>query len=354
MKSILYLQENKTSSQIAIYPASGMSLYFNANGLNSKSVSFKSFNLIGLILSIFIVSNTAFAQLTYKELRVEYDSAWTFKNLQIVPVRYKMGNGAPSVASVTTAKPVLFAEALQKHKVKLQEIQYENGADVNWLQVTNHSKQDVLIQSGEILDGGKQDRMVGETKIVAAGATDYLHVYCVEKRRWTDKPKEFKTSGVANSDLQKTMNLKGRQSEIWREIDRQFAEGDEKSETVSYVDLYKNKQQDDSDYIRFFLNKYSGTDSNFAGFIFITGNKILSTELFATAQLTNLAFKNMLSSYVPTARKSGGLPKVPVKKQKEFMDKILTSEAEQKTYVTAHGKLEMKGTKVIHLIAYDE
>ncbi|GEO09916.1 hypothetical protein SAE01_24120 [Segetibacter aerophilus] len=249
---------------------------------------------------------------------------------------------------------MMLTEALMKHKIKLQEIQYEKGADVNWLQVTNHSKEDVVIQSGEILDGGKQDRMVAETKIITPGSTDYVNVYCVEKRRWENKPKEFKSAGVANSELQKTMHTKRRQSAVWKEIDRQFTLSTKKSETVSYVDLAQNTAADDSDYMRYFLGRYSLTDSNYAGYIFLTGNKIMSTELFATPELTDISFRNMLSSHVQTARSTGAPPKVTKQKVTTFMDKILMSEAEQKTYVTSHGKLQISAGKVIHLIAYDE
>ncbi len=300
------------------------------------------------------ISSDALTQLTYKELQVQYDSAWTFKNLQIIPIRFKDGEGAPAAGPVIGPNPLSLSDAMLKNKIKVQEMQYEKGADVNWLQVTNHSKQDVVIESGEILDGGKQDRMIGETKILAAGTTDYINVFCIEKRRWTDKPKGFRTAGVANSELQKTMNLKKRQSEVWKEIDRQFAVNNKKSETFSYVDLYKNGQQDDSDYIRFFVNKYSETDSSFAGFIFLTDNRIISTELFCTAQLTDFAFRNILSSNMQTARTSGSPPRVPVAKAREFMDKVILNEPSQKIYITAHGKLQVSNGRVIQLIAYDE
>jgi hypothetical protein len=309
---------------------------------------------VPVCLMLIILPAIADAQLTYNELKVEYDSIWTFRNLQMIPVRYKFGEGVPLAGTVTNRHPLSLTEAMQKHKVKLQEMQYEKGADVNWLQITNHTKQDVVIQSGEVLNGGKQDRMVGETKIINAGTTDYINVYCVEKRRWSKKPKEFKTAGVANSELQKKMNTKGRQSEVWREIDRQFEKSNKKSETYSYLELYNNVVQEDSDYIRFFTGKYKETDSAFAGFVFITADQIMSTELFATAQLTNLSFRNMLSSYVQTARANGAPPKVPLPKVKTFMDKILSSEEQQKIYVTAHGKLHISNGKVIHLVAYDD
>lgn len=318
-------------------------------------VSQAQFKILTTAFILLIMSsNYTVAQLTYKELKVQYDSPWTFKNLQVIPVRYKAGEGSPTVGHTPGQHPISLSEALEKHKIKLQEMQYEKGADVNWLQLTNHSKQDVVVQSGEILDGGKQDRMVGETKVIAAGSTDYINVFCVEKRRWSDKPKEFKTAGVANSELQKTMNTKRRQSDVWKEIDRQFAINDKKSDTYSYLELYNNTIRDDSDYMRFFLKKYSETDSVFAGYIFITDNRIISTELFATAELTNISFKNMLKTYIQTARSSGAPPKVSTARVTTFMDKVLLNEAAQKIYVTAHGKLQVSDGKVIHLVAYDD
>lgn len=310
--------------------------------------------LITLSALLTIFSNQAFSQLTYNELKVQYDSVWTFKNLQIIPVRFKSGEGAPAMGHPLSSKPLLLADALQKRKVKLQEMQYEKGADVNWLQVTNQSKEDVVLQSGEILGGGKQDRMIAETQVIAPGSTDYVHVYCVEKRRWQNKPKPFKTAGVANSDLQKTMNVKGRQSEVWKEIDRQFAINKQKSETYSYLELNNNRAQEDSDYIRYFVKKYSETDSIFAGFIFITGNKIINTELFSSAELTNISFRNMLSSHVQTVRVNGAPPKVPQARVSTFMDKVILNEPSQKIYVPAHGKLRISDGRVIHLIAYDD
>ncbi len=241
------------------------------DGLNYKDAAMKYVKIIAVVFLLCLFSNAILAQLTYNELKVEYDSAWTFKNLKIIPVRYKDGDGAGVIKTVADTRPMMLSEALLKHKIKLHEMKDKNGADVNLLQVTNRSRQEIVIQSGEILGGGKQDRMVGETKILPAGSKDYLKVFCVEKRRWSDKPKAFRSAGVANSDLQKTMNTKKRQADVWREIDRQFSINNKKTETYSYVDLYKNTVIEDTDYIRYFLKKYSETDSNFAGYVFLTG-----------------------------------------------------------------------------------
>lgn len=298
------------------------------------------------------MAQTASSQLTYNELMVQYDSAWTFKNLQLIPVRFKRPNGQPAAGKVNLPL-VTFAEALQKNKIKLQEMQYEKGADVNWLQVTNHSKQTVLVQSGEIVSGGKQDRMVGETKFIAPGKTDFIHVYCIEKRRWDDKPKEFAAQGIANSELRKIMDVSGRQHEVWKEIDKQYTTNKKTSETFSYLQLYKDSLRADTAYIHYFMQKCQATDSAFAGFIFITADRIMSCELFASPELTSTLFSNLLASYIHSAITHGSAPNISYNKTKLFIDKVISDEASQKTYVSAHGKIHLQEGKIIHLVAYD-
>lgn len=308
-----------------------------------------------LALTSTLTFGIATAQLTYNELRVVYDSAWTFKNLQIIPVKFKPHGEGGVPLSQFSPRPISFSEALHKHKIKVQEMQYENGADVNLLQVTNHSKQDVVVQGGEILEGGKQDRMMGETKYIAPGATDYIQVYCVEKRRWTPKPKEFTHRGIANREVQRAMNVSKRQSDVWKEIDRQYKVANKTSETWSYVELYNNAVPVDTSYINFFTRKYFESDSSLAGFIFITGSNIMSTELFASNSLLDVTFANMLNSYVQSAVAHGSRPVVPLETIKAFMNKVMTSEEGQKIYVTAHGKINRGSDgKTIHLIAYTD
>ena len=316
-------------------------------------MSISKFFLFAFILNI--TPSVAKAQLTYKELEVRYDSAWTFKNLQLIPIKFKpVGDGVPAISQPYN-RPIGLMEAMHKHKIKVQEMQYENGADVNYLQLTNHSKQDVVVQGGEILEGGKQDRMIGETRYIPAGTTDYIQVYCVEKRRWSPKPKEFNHKGVANREVQKAMNVKKRQADVWKEIDKQFKNENKTSETWSYLELYNNAKPIDTSYINFFTRKYVQSDSNLAGFIFITGDHVMSTELFANYGLLDLSFVNMLNSYVQSAISIGSRPTIPLEQVKTFMNKVLISEESQKAYVTTHGKIDRGSDgKIIHLIAYPD
>ncbi len=59
------------------------------------------------------------------------------------------------------------------------------GAEVNQLVLVNNSKRPLLLLAGEIVTGGKQDRVIGKDRIVPAESDPVdLSVFCVEPGRW--------------------------------------------------------------------------------------------------------------------------------------------------------------------------
>jgi hypothetical protein len=291
-------------------------------------------------------------QLTYERLKVFYDTPWTYKNLQLIPVKFK-GPGAPRIENEGASPVISLQDAMTKGKIKINEIKYQNGADVNVLEVKNTSKSAVMVTGGEMLGGGKQDRMVGETKILAPGKKDFINVYCIEKDRWDRRPKRFRHEGSVNSDLRKVMDTKKRQPEIWKEIARQFKAEKKSDDTWAYKNLY-NGHNVDTGYLNYFTRKYAASDSLFSGFLAITGNRIINAELFNKPELTNTAFLSMLKGLIPTAIVNGAAPTLDKKTQGEFMDNILKDEIQQKKFVEKRGKIEKYEGRVVHLIAYGD
>ncbi len=76
---------------------------------------------------------------------------------------------------------------------------YPSGGDqVNTLVLVNHSKRPLLLLAGEIVTGGKQDRIIAKDRIVPADADPIdLSVFCIEPGRWTESSATFGAS--ANS-----------------------------------------------------------------------------------------------------------------------------------------------------------
>jgi hypothetical protein len=70
-------------------------------------------------------------------------------------------------------------------------LRYE-GDQVNTLVLVNNSKRPLLLLAGEIVTGGKQDRIIAKDRIVPVGADPIdLSVFCIEHGRWTESSSKF-------------------------------------------------------------------------------------------------------------------------------------------------------------------
>jgi hypothetical protein len=66
------------------------------------------------------------------------------------------------------------------------------GAQVNQLVLVNNSKRPLILLAGEMVTGGKQDRVIGKDRIVPAESDPLnLSVFCVEPGRWTGSSDRF-------------------------------------------------------------------------------------------------------------------------------------------------------------------
>jgi ARG/rhodanese/phosphatase superfamily protein len=72
-----------------------------------------------------------------------------------------------------------------------------DSAQVNQLALINNSKRPLLLLAGEIVAGGKQDRVIGMDRIVPPESDPIdLNVFCVEPGRWVATSTSFGTSGA--------------------------------------------------------------------------------------------------------------------------------------------------------------
>jgi len=72
---------------------------------------------------------------------------------------------------------------------------HHDGAEVNRLVLVNNSKRPLLLLAGEVVSGGKQDRVIGKDRIVPAESDPVdLSVFCVEPGRWVATSEHFGAS----------------------------------------------------------------------------------------------------------------------------------------------------------------
>src|SRR5271157_5940400 len=73
-----------------------------------------------------------------------------------------------------------------------------DGAEVNRLVLVNNSDRPLILLAGEIVTGGKQDRVVGKDRIVPSNSDPIdLAVFCVEPGRWTGTSAQFGGMGAS-------------------------------------------------------------------------------------------------------------------------------------------------------------
>jgi hypothetical protein len=95
------------------------------------------------------------------------------------------------------------------------------GAEVNRLVLVNNSKHPLILLAGEVVTGGKQDRVVGKDRIVPAESDPVdLAVFCVEHGRWIESSTKFDTH--ASVMLQPSVRMKAMadqdQQKVWDEV----------------------------------------------------------------------------------------------------------------------------------------
>jgi len=300
------------------------------------------------ILSLILVlcCNWLYGQITYDQVYVDYDSAWQFQNLKLIPVRSK-GPGSLPIMSLS--------QAIRNGSVIVSERGTASIENVHWLRINNNSKIPLFISSGEMVIGGRQDRIISkDTVLVPTGGDQYVPAMCVEEGRWSEKEKKFQHGGFINPSLRKVVDQSKNQLLIWKEIYNQLEASSLRSPTLAYASLRNDKKisAEVKPYYQFMMDHIRNTDSNMVGIICISGNKVLGTDIFAAGNIFYDEVGSLLPGYIESAITTGSVPALADRDVREFTDKILMDESLQEEYCKKNGKLFRYNGVVFHLTAF--
>jgi hypothetical protein len=94
------------------------------------------------------------------------------------------------------------------------------GAQVNQLVLVNRGKRPLILLAGEVVSGGKQDRIIGKDRIVPIGAPPLpLDVFCVEHGRWTGASDKFAGAKMmAHPSVREKAAVEQDQSQVWAAV----------------------------------------------------------------------------------------------------------------------------------------
>jgi hypothetical protein len=290
---------------------------------------------------------------------------FTLKNMCIYPVYAKAGfvNVHKDVGKYTT-----LSEALKQKKLTITEA--TEGEQVNKLYAENVSKDTIMILAGEVISGGKQDRMIANDFILPpkSGKKD-LSVFCVEHGRWDYRSSGTSSAGgagsvkgealsfsisnsMANTKVRIAGNVTQSQADVWKEVEEVTSKQNSTTSTGTLNALNSNKdhQAKMGEYTTFY-KKILTADPSIIGMVVVTGDSILGCELFATHALLMQHADNLINSYATEAMTTGSKVTIGYKKVQAYVNKLL-DETKQAKLLKEHGTELKDKNKKLHLAYY--
>jgi hypothetical protein len=225
-----------------------------------------------------------------------------------------------------------------------------DSAEVNRLVLVNNSTRPLLLLAGEIVAGGKQDRVIGKDRIVPPESDPVdLSVFCVEPGRWVATSDRFGTSAAtyASSGIgsgsnsvhgtlmaQPSVRAKAMadkdQNQVWAEVRKQqqametvevqaaapTASRDEIRSTSSYAHVMENKdvKQTVDEVAKPIETNYRNVikqlrDRKAVGVVVAVNGRIIWSDVFASTELLEKYWPKLVRSYASEAvvtRAKGG------------------------------------------------
>lgn len=259
----------------------------------------------------------------------EFRESWkvlepiTRRNLSIYPVVSSLG--ADTSAFLTLDEGVASGSVKILERGQLQGAIYrrrdgrrwppqveqnpEGGsASVNELVLVNESSRPLLLLAGEVVAGGKQNRIIGVDLLVPPKSDPVpLTVFCVEHGRWTAGGGGFGSAkAIAHPQIRREAQGNKSQQGVWDSVSRAAGALAAASPTQDYKQVLENPevkrrvdetaQSIQADYERELREQIRGRSA--VGVVVAINGEIVWSDVFPTADLFRRYWPKLLRSYV--------------------------------------------------------
>ncbi|HWT02072.1 MAG TPA: DUF6569 family protein [Pyrinomonadaceae bacterium] len=258
--------------------------------------------VVGIPLAMFATAKLLPAQKTQKTESADYkiSGPYTHENLTIFLVH--------GVDTLPGKKFLTLQEALASKVVIVHETK-----DVNELAIENVSKdQEVYVQSGDIVKGGQQDRVLAVDLIVPPRSGRIpIAAFCVEQGRWRQRGQEeagkFESSNdiVASNALRIAANKSKSQGEVWAKVSEAQAKlsenvGGSVNSTVSASSLQlslenKKVQEGIDSYVKKLADIVEGK-SDVIGYAVAVNGKMNNADVYGSSALFRKLWPKLLKA----------------------------------------------------------
>jgi hypothetical protein len=242
-----------------------------------------------------------------------------FHNLTLVPVS-TMDQGPFD-------QYTLLETGLAQKTLEVRELAGKSGeAQVSAVEVKNSGAHSVYLLGGEMILGGKQDRIIERDTVIPPGHSFIkVAVFCVEQGRWRGQNMKF-ASGQAMADLGvRQAALSGDQSRVWAEVAKKNQLHGTQNATSTYRrTIQKPELRAQIAPLRRRLLAQLPRDGQLSGFVFAINGQIRAADLLGNPVLYRDLQEKLLSAYILEAlghQVLAGAPVVNAKAAGQFVGK---------------------------------
>ncbi len=182
---------------------------------------------------------------------------------------------------------VVLDEGMMAGTIKVIE---KDGGEVNQLEMRNTSDKPAFLMAGEVVIGGKQDRIIGKNMVIEPHSKESIPVFCVEHGRWNGRKAEFSSANALAHKQLRTKASFGSQGEVWEEVSAKNAKRAETNDTDTYRRVATGAKVAASleSYQRAFASLARADGASAAqrvGYVVALDGKVVAIEVFGSPKL---------------------------------------------------------------------
>jgi len=195
----------------------------------------------------------------------------------------------------TVGEYLTLDEAMGRKVIKIEE---KGGGSVPVVIIINTGRLPIYISAGEVIIGGKQDRMISHDIVILPGKEVTVDVKCVEKGRWHGPRVHFESAqAMGGLAARKAVQFAG-QSEVWDEVAAQNVAAGAESSTGSYKAALTDPdvKRRYRELAEAMLPHLEGR--RVVGMVVAVNGKVHAIEMFGSPALFSRMKEKLLKSYV--------------------------------------------------------
>ncbi len=254
-----------------------------------------------------------------------YGEPIRFHNMTLVPVG--------TTRKGPFQKYTLIEQGLKDQSLAVREMSGDTGqAQVNQVEVRNRGHQPVYLLGGEMILGGKQDRIIQQdTVLPGTGEWTKVAVFCVEHGRWQGQTMQFSSAGAVAHVSLRTAAMSGSQSAVWEEVAKNNLRHGTQSQTETYRRTVQNEAlRGKIEPYRKQLTGMMPKNLTLSGFVFAINGDIRVADLFGNPVLFADLQDKLISSYILEALGQQENPSAPAVSKNAAQTFIGKARAEKK------------------------